>query len=237
VNPLSSSVENTNQRPNRRFSNPTKTYIRNPPHNCHVVKSLFGGRLPLSPMAQNPWVSNVFKPLDMSAIPGYPYNMPQNFEKWLPKFFGNDVTIVKEHLDKFWNYFLTHPINDEDEYIVMRLFSATFVEDARRWYNSLLDKGIKNWDAFHKVFMKIWGTKGDPNMLLLQLSEMKNKENENVKEFDTRFENLLQRIPDNIIPKSDALIFVYVNSYLGKFGLMIKEKRQMTLEEAKEQAA
>jgi hypothetical protein len=40
--------------------------------------------------------------------------------------------------------------------------------------------------------MKRWGTKGDPNMLLLQLSEMKKKENETVKEFDTRFERLLQ---------------------------------------------
>jgi hypothetical protein len=57
-----------------------------PPHNSLVVKSLFGGRLPLSPMAQQPWVTNAFKPLDMSTIQGYPHAMPQKFDKWLPKF-------------------------------------------------------------------------------------------------------------------------------------------------------
>jgi hypothetical protein len=80
-------------------------------------------------MAQKPWVANVFKPLDMFAIPRYPHNMPQKFEKWFPKFFGNDVTTVEEHLDNFWACFQTHPVNDEDEDIVMRLFSTTFVED------------------------------------------------------------------------------------------------------------
>jgi hypothetical protein len=107
--PLNSSVESTNQGPNRRFSNPTKAYRRKLPHNSPIVKSLFGGRLPLSPMAQKPWVANVFKPLDMSAILGYPHAMPQKFEKWLPKFSGNDVTTVEEHLDNFWGCFQTHP--------------------------------------------------------------------------------------------------------------------------------
>jgi hypothetical protein len=152
-------------------------------------------------MAQKPWTTKAFKPLDMSAIPGYPHNMPPKFEKWLPKFSGNDVTTIEEHLDNFWACFQLHPIPDEEEDVVLRLFSATFVEDARKWYNNLPDKGIKTWDDFHKVFMKIWGAKGDPNLLLLQLNEMKKKENETVKEFDARFERLLRQILDEIIPK------------------------------------
>jgi hypothetical protein len=35
------------------------------------------------------------------------------------------------------------PLNNDDEYIVMRLFSTTLVEDARKWYNSLPDKVSK----------------------------------------------------------------------------------------------
>jgi len=77
-------------------------------------------------MAQKPWVANVFKPLDMSAIPSYPRAMPQKFKKWLRRFYGNDVTTAEEHLDNFWGCFQTHPLNNEDEDIVMRLFSATF---------------------------------------------------------------------------------------------------------------
>ena len=97
-----------------------------------MVKSLFGGKLPLSSMAQNPWVSNVFKALNMFAIRGYPCNMPRKFEKWLPKFSGNDVTTVEEHVDNFWCCFQTHTISDDAEDVVMKFFSATFVEDTRR---------------------------------------------------------------------------------------------------------
>ena len=97
--PLSSSVESTNQSSKRRFSNPAKAYRRKPPHSSLVVKSLFKGRIPLSPMAQKPCEVNVFKPLDMSGIPYYPLKMLQNFEKWLLK---------------FWACFQTHSINDED---------------------------------------------------------------------------------------------------------------------------
>jgi mitochondrial fission protein ELM1 len=62
-------VESTNQMTNRRFANLPKAYRRNPPHNSPIVKSLFGGRLPLSPMAQNPWAVNVFNPLDICSRP------------------------------------------------------------------------------------------------------------------------------------------------------------------------
>jgi hypothetical protein len=129
-------------------------------------------------MAQRPWVTNAFKPLDMSRIPGYPHAMPQKFDKWLPKFSGNNVITIEEHLDNFWASFQNNPLNNDDEDIVMKLFVASFVEDARKWYNSLPDKSIKTWDTFHDVFMKIWGTKRDPIMLMIQFNEIKKKENE-----------------------------------------------------------
>jgi len=99
--------------------------------------------------------------------------------------------------------------------IVLRFFSTTFVDDSRKWYNNLPDKGIKTWDKFHKVFMKIWGTKGDPKFSLLQLNELKKKENEYVNYFDAMFEMLLQQIPYVIIPKKSSLTFLYLNAYPG----------------------
>jgi len=53
---------------------------------------------------------------------------------------------------------------------------------------------------------------------------MKKKEIETVKEFDTRFERLLQQIPDNIIPKDDATIFLYINAYVGQFGFILNPR-------------
>jgi hypothetical protein len=58
-------------------------------------------------------------------------------------------------------------ISDDVEYVVLKPFSSTFVDNTRRWYNGLPRKGIKNWDALKEAFMKRWGTKEDPNMKLL----------------------------------------------------------------------
>jgi hypothetical protein len=131
-------------------------------------------------MAQRPWVTNAFKPLDMFAIQGYPHTMPQKFDKWLPKFSGNNVITVEEHIDNFYACFQIHPLNNDDEDVVMKLFVASLVEDARKWYNNLLDKSIKTWEAFHDTFMKRWDTKRDSRLLLVQFNEMK-KENESIK--------------------------------------------------------
>jgi hypothetical protein len=73
-------------------------------------------------------------------------------------------------------------------------------------------------------------------MLMIQFNEIKKKENESVKEFDTRFENLLKQIPDNIIPKDDVILIIYTNYFEGKFGFMLRDKAPKTLVEAQEQA-
>jgi hypothetical protein len=132
VTPQNPSVENTNQAPNRRFSNPTKVYKRRSPHNSLVVKSLFGQRLPLSPMALQPWITNAFKPLGMSEIHGCPHAMHDKFDKWLPKFHGNNFISAKEHIDTFYACFQNHPLNNDDEDVVTKLLVASLVENARK---------------------------------------------------------------------------------------------------------
>ena len=102
----------------RRYNNPPLTFKRKPPANSPVVKSLFGKGLPLNMSGststttnpvnnpnpvinQRDWSSNLFKPLDMLAIPSYPRQMPPKYEKWLPKFFGIDAIGAEEHMSSF----------------------------------------------------------------------------------------------------------------------------------------
>jgi len=91
--------------------------------------------------------------------------MPQKFDKQLPKFCSNNVVTAEEHIDSFYACFQNHPLNNDDE-----LFAASLVEDARKWYNNLPDKSIKTWEALHDTFMKRWGTKRDPRLLLIQFN-------------------------------------------------------------------
>jgi hypothetical protein len=145
--------------------------------NSPIVKSLFGKRLPLNMSTsqtdttilvnnQGQWSSTMFKPLDMSAILGYPRQMTPKYEKWLPKFTGTDATSAEEHMSNFWAFFQLHPISDDAEDLVMKLFSATLYDAARHWYLILPDGSIKTMDRLEKIFLRRWSIKEDPNMLL-----------------------------------------------------------------------
>jgi hypothetical protein len=55
--------------------------------------------------------------------------MPPKYEKWFPKFLGNDVkfsgndvTTVEEQMSNFWAFFQLNPMSDDVEDIVMKLF-------------------------------------------------------------------------------------------------------------------
>jgi hypothetical protein len=85
---------------------------------------------------QRQWSSSLFKPLDMSAIPSYPRQIPPKNEKWLPKFTDTDAISAEENMSNFWAFFQLHPISDDDEDLVMKLFSATLLDASRRWYLS-----------------------------------------------------------------------------------------------------
>jgi hypothetical protein len=54
--------------------------------------------------------------------------MPPKYEKWLPKFTGTDATSAEEHMSSFWPFFQLHPIVDDAEDLVMKLFSATLYD-------------------------------------------------------------------------------------------------------------
>jgi hypothetical protein len=77
---------------------------------------------------QRQWSSSLFKPLDMLAILGYPRQMPPKYEKWLPKFTGTDEISVEENMSNFWAFFQLHPISDDAEDLVMKLFSTTLLD-------------------------------------------------------------------------------------------------------------
>ena len=63
----------------------------------------------------------------MSAIPGYPRQVPPKYEKWLPKFTGTDAISVEEHMSKFWAFFHLLPVSDDAEDLV-RICVAYLVE-------------------------------------------------------------------------------------------------------------
>ena len=107
-----------------------------------------------NPQSSNPSTSmaNLFKPLDFSAIVGYPHQIHDKSIEKVPSFYGNYSITAKSHLfsftqcyNKWW-----HNVNYED--VKMMLFTLSLEADAFEWFTNLDDNGIKTFTQFENTF-------------------------------------------------------------------------------------
>jgi hypothetical protein len=189
------------------------------------------------PTMTSQWDPGNFKPLDMSKIPGYPRQMPPKYEKWLPRFTGSDGERVDYHMGDFWAFFQFHPISDDAEDLAMKLFSATLHGNARKWYDNLPDASITSMEQLEETFLKRWGIKlEDIPILLKRLEHIKQTENETVRQFQDRFEDILFQIPRSHHPEDKYLVYLYTNALLVHLGFPLSKKGPRTLHEAHDMA-
>jgi hypothetical protein len=135
-------------------------------------------------------------------------------------------------MDNFWAFFQLHPISDDVEDLAMKLFSSTLHGDAKKWYDSLPDANITSMDQLEETFLEKWNIKiEDIHMLIKRLEYVKQTKNEIVKEFHTRFENLLQQIPRSHRPKDKYLVYLYTNALLTQLGFLLDQKEPRMIQE------
>jgi hypothetical protein len=88
-------------------------------------------------------------------------------------------------------------------------------------------------DQLEETFLKRWGMKlEDIQTLLKRLEYVKQTENETVRDFQDRFEDLLYQIPRNHHPEDKYLVYLYTNALLVHLGFLLSKKRPKTLYEA-----
>ena len=79
------------------------------------------------------------------------HNLPQGFEKLLPKFDPDEKTVVDDHLQSF--YLAVEGLRaGEYEDVVCRLFPHALKGAAASWYFDLPANSIPDWDTFERVF-------------------------------------------------------------------------------------
>jgi hypothetical protein len=136
-------------------------------------------------------------------------------------------------MSDFWAFFQLHPISDDAEDLVMKLFSATLHGNARKWYDNLPVASITSMDQLEETFLKRWGMKlEDIQTLLKELEYAKQTENETVRDFRDRFDRLLYQIPGNHHPEDKYLMYLFTNALLVHLGFLLSKKRPKTLNEA-----
>jgi hypothetical protein len=109
------------------------------------------------PTMTSQWDLGNYKPLDMRKIPGYPRQMPPISERWLPRFTGGNGKRADFHMDEFYSYFRLHPVDDDAEDVVMKLFSTTLRGNAKKWYDNLPNANITSMNQLEEIFLEEWG--------------------------------------------------------------------------------
>jgi hypothetical protein len=142
---------------------------------------------------------------------------------------GKDSIITSN----FWAFFQLHPISDDVEDLVMKLFSTTLHGNARRWYDNLLTASITSMDQLEETFLMSWGMKlEDIQILLKGLEYIRQIEDETVRDFEVRFQMLLYQIPRSHYLEDKYLVYLYTNSLLVHLGFLLDKKGPKTLKEA-----
>jgi hypothetical protein len=190
------------------------------------------------PTMTSQWDPGNYKPLDMSNIPGYPQQMPFEYINLLPGFTGGDRERADYHMRNFWNFFLSYPVDDYAEDVVMKLFSATLCHNAKEWYDNLPDASITTMEQFEKTFLERWGIQQeDIPTLLEELKHIRQAEDETVRDFQIRFENMLYQIPESHHPEERYLVHLFTRALLGYLSFPLDKITPRTLDEAYYMAA
>ena len=81
------------------------------------------------------------------------HNLPQAFDKLLPKFDPEERIVVDDHLQSF--YLAIEGLRaGEYEDVIYRLFPHTLKGAAASWYFSLPANFIPDWDTFERMFRR-----------------------------------------------------------------------------------
>jgi hypothetical protein len=69
-------------------------------------------------------------------------------------------------------------------------------------------------------------------MLLIRLNNLVKQDNDTVREFHDKFENLMQKIPVSHHPSDSLLLFLYTKAFTEQMGYILRDKTPKTIQEA-----
>jgi hypothetical protein len=189
---------------------------------------------PTTPMAnQNnparPWLDQ-----DAVAVPGPQHPLPKHPEKWLTKFDPDSKRTAEDHIMKFMLDIRLRNVEHED--VVCRLFPYTFEGNASTWYFAQQPRTITSWEKFESIFLEKFGDGKPPEVLVMDLSNLKMNAKEKVKDFNQRFLTLKNRIPTDSMPAESLVIAYYKKALHQSIAIWVRRSKKATLVEAFEEA-
>ena len=106
-------------------------------------------------------MDDLYKPIDFSAISGYPHLIPEKAIENLPCFQSNNIN-ARRHVQRVSHCFNKWCCNTLYEDVGMKLFILSFDDDDLDWFTRLKDKQIRTFKELTNAFMEKWKEKEPP---------------------------------------------------------------------------
>ena len=133
--------------PNTPYCSPVRTPVPSPPHSPPKLMEGVNANQPPNPPNPPPaWKAR--SPLNLTPLL---HDLPQAFEKLLPKFDPNEKVVLDDHLQSL--YLEIEGLRaGEHEDVVSRIFPHTLKGAVASWYFGLPANSIPDWDIFQRIF-------------------------------------------------------------------------------------
>ena len=112
-----------------------------------------------------------------------------------------------------------------------RLFPCSFEGKYYSWYFGLDSGSINSWDEFEKLFLQKFGYDITSEDLVMDLSSLRIKGKERVKDFNQRFSCLKNMIPTNFLHAEELFVDYYIKGFPTPIAMWVKRTHKNTLQE------
>ena len=167
--------------PGTPYGSPAQTPVGSPPHSPPRLMAGVNANQPPNPPNPPPaWRAR--SPLNLTPPL---HDLPQSFEKLLPKFDPNEKILVDDHLQSF--YLAIEGLRaGEHEDVVCRLFPHTLKGAAASWYFGLPANSIPDWNTFERIFRSKYATQKTHVALMKGLCALKKEKKGKSAQFYTK---------------------------------------------------
>jgi hypothetical protein len=192
--------------------------------------------IPVIPIASPKWSpKEFFIPLDLDNIQGGLHDLPEDADSWISKLLGEVGAYGNTHWTKFCESYEFHQSWKEHPDTFMRLFLASPTRNAREWSNALPSRSLTTPKYLEQVFLKRWSVVENMASLYSQHLKICKQNDENIREFNDRFNTLIGQLGTKFHQESTVLEH-YLNSFEGELQFTLKNRFLMSLGEEQDVA-
>ena len=135
--------------------------------------------------------------------------------------------LAEEHINNFMLSINLNGVTNEDA--VVRLFPYTLQGTAGSWYFSLPSGSITSWDIFQEQFLTKFSDDRSTATLINDLSNLMAESKEPIKDFNSCFNKLLNKIPTASKPSEEVRSEWYISALPSNIAIFIDRANKTTL--------